>query len=194
MTFIVAKLGVMKGKDLVQVHLLLLQPRHEKSSLSSLLIIPSAHFLIHLVEWMPLVLEQHPNLTYLGLDVVFKVIAANKQRLPHLNFQQHDLTLSPLPKGFDLLLSRDTLQHLNHDNVKKVLKYFRESGAKFLLVGSYPIGQNTDITNGGYFSIDLKKPPFNDLLPPPLAIFDEKYGYKYLYAYDLRKLAEVSSR
>lgn len=84
--------------------------------------------------------------------------------------------LSSLPSGFQLLLSRDALQHLSYAAIAGVLQNYCLSGAAYLLVGSYileqPGGQskNKDIAVGETFSIDLLRAPFN--FRDPLVHFD----------------------
>ena len=56
---------------------------------------------------------------------------------------------------------RDALQHLPCAAVVDALQTFSVSRPKYLLVGSYPDGENRRIEAGEYFSIDLRLPPFS---------------------------------
>jgi hypothetical protein len=48
-----------------------------------------------------------------------------------------DYASQPLPKGYDLVFSRDSLQHVPLHGTWQYLNNVRASGAKYLLVGSY---------------------------------------------------------
>ena len=71
------------------------------------------------------------------------------------------------------------LQHLPIASAYKFLHNVRQSGAKYLLVGSYLTGgqrvtggRNEDIAVGDGYDIDLLKPPFS-IRPAPLKIIKE---------------------
>lgn len=82
-----------------------------------------------------------------------------------------DLTAQVLPSGYDLIHTRDTLQHLECTLIAEALHNLAWSGAKYLLVGSYDGGSgNRNITSGDYFDIDLRRPPF---ALEPLAVLSE---------------------
>ena len=90
-----------------------------------------------------------------------------------------DASHEPLPRGYDLIFSRDSLQHLPIGSAYKFLHNVRQSGAKYLLVGSYLTGgqrvtggRNVDIDVGDMYDIDLLKAPFN-LRSAPLEIIKE---------------------
>ena len=146
---------------------------------------------------------------YLGLDVSSTVITRNRQRLSRLHyasFELADLAEQPMPLGYELIFSRDALQHNTHANVWKILWRWAESDAKWVLVGSYPNNNpwcmqgacasksatrpafcnmcgNHDISTGGYFSIDLARPPFG--LHPTrryAEVADGEEKHLYLYA------------
>ena len=80
----------------------------------------------------------------------------------------------PPAAGFDMLLSRDALQHLPCAAVVASLKNLAASGARLLLLGSYNGNNNTDIRTAsaaGYFGINLREPPYSLV---PKAVYDEK--------------------
>lgn len=126
-------------------------------------------------EWMPQLLTnisdefQARNQTFLyhGVDVVDSVLDATmnnyRDRLDVWKFSRVDFTRESLPSGYDLILSRDALQHLSYQEIINALREFSQvDGAKYLLVGSYLVDSgNKDIRTGGYFPVDLTKPPFN---------------------------------
>lgn len=61
-----------------------------------------------------------------------------------------DYSAQPLPSGYDLVWSRDSLQHVPLHGTWQFLNNVRASGAKYLLVGSYvnSTQKNVDIVGG----------------------------------------------
>lgn len=53
-----------------------------------------------------------------------------------------DYSNQPLPSGYDLVFSRDSLQHLPMHGAWQFLNNVKASGAKYLLVGSYIKGKH----------------------------------------------------
>ena len=80
------------------------------------------------------------------------------------------MTAQVLPSGYDLIHTRDALQHLECTLIASALHNFAWSGAKYLLVGSYDGAGNRNISSGDYFDIDLRSPPFS---LEPLAVLSE---------------------
>ena len=85
-----------------------------------------------------------------------------------------------LPRA-DLVFSRDALQHLPLSYVHSFLHNVRDSGAKYLLVGSYlnestTQYRNLDIAVGDYYDINLLEKPFS-LQHALLETLDEEYRY-----------------
>jgi hypothetical protein len=62
-----------------------------------------------------------------------------------------DYANQPLPSGYDLVWSRDSLQHIPMHGVWQFMNNVKASGAKYLLVGSYiKVGApNREIGAGG---------------------------------------------
>ena len=105
---------------------------------------------------------------YIGVDIVPTLIEENRRRFPHPNwrFELADLVEDDLPRG-DAVLCRDALIHLSLAEILRALSNIRRSGAKYLLATSHEtISANTDVTTGGWRSVNLMLAPFN--LPPPL--------------------------
>jgi hypothetical protein len=120
---------------------------------------------------------------YHGTDVVSHVVEQNAKELstamPFATFSTTDLS-SPsatLRPGYDLILSRDALQHLSYAHIAGALATYCRSDARYLLVGSYlqsTAAENKDIQTGGCFAINLLVEPFN--FPKPLESFQETPG------------------
>jgi len=102
------------------------------------------------------------NASYLGIDVVSSVIAANQQRFakPNISF----VCANPLDDTFippigDLLLLKDVLQHLSNANVQKLLAL--TSRFKFSLITNAYAPVNDDCQNGDTRPLDIRAEPFN---------------------------------
>ena len=108
-----------------------------------------------------------PCFLYHGVDVVSTVIANNSiafRNNKKISFSLNDLSSKQeyLPQHYDLLLSRDALQHLSYTDIASVLVNYCISNSKYLLLGSYlDGGANKNIKSGGCFSINLQQEPFN---------------------------------
>ena len=147
------------------------------------------------MSWIPLLLKNISNeiedFRYYGVDVVESIINASKLKYKHMSHLWQinvlDFTQQQLPSNYDLIFSRDALQHLPLIKVVDALKTFANTkDAKYLLVGSYlKSNENKNVSIGGYFPINLTKPPFN--LDNYVEIFDEKTpGNKNLILYDIQ--------
>lgn len=147
-----------------------------------------------------------PCFRYHGVDVVSTVIEKNTKAFesyPWISFTAADISSSAirLPQNFDLILSRDALQHLPYSSIAGALNNYCKSKAMYLLVGSYIdiTDKNKDLAEpGGCFEINLLVSPFN--FPQPLEIFAEKakesqrelFPTKYLLLYSLEMLCQSS--
>jgi hypothetical protein len=161
-----------------------------------------------------------PCFRYHGVDVVESVIQKNTAafaaaRLDRwAKFSQADLSLGStmLPKGYEIILSRDALQHLTYKGIAGAVDTYCRSDARYLLVGSYlDLNENKDLASGnnvgagGCFSINLRQAPFS--FPEPLEAYAEKgkssgpngvvppdpYPRKHLLLYRLKDLCQSQS-
>ncbi|ELR18419.1 uncharacterized protein ACA1_138410 [Acanthamoeba castellanii str. Neff] len=159
-------------------------------------------------SWMPLINFEALNVTYVGVDIVpgniEKAKAAWPTKQPHvfqfycadvvdgfefvdklvLQAQQdYPTNTHDWSQGWDLIFSREFLQHIPHEAVKRVLHNFNKTGSKYLLLTHDPSRAiNKDIEFGGYAPINMRVPPFN--LGPPLADFPDA-GHERLLLYKL---------
>lgn len=133
------------------------------------------------MAWMPTVLTQLASdnlaIQYVGLDVSCSVVNVHSLRFTrrkNWRFFCADVCHQALPQKFDLVFSRDALQHVPIEYAFAFLSNVKKSKAKFLLVGSYlnSTKPNVDINIGDYYDIDLTKPPF-EVLPAPIQVFQE---------------------
>ena len=112
--------------------------------------------------------------SYLGIDVVEEMVAANRTcyGTPRRQFASLDIIRDPLPRA-DLILCRDCLVHLKNRQISAALRNFRRSGSRYLLAttftGDHP---NEDAPLGGWRPLNLERGPFS--LGPPLRLINER--------------------
>ncbi|MCK1394580.1 class I SAM-dependent methyltransferase [Bradyrhizobium sp. 1] len=116
------------------------------------------------------------DLDYAGIDIVPSLIAANNQRVARGElagrFWVADVTRDALPPS-DLILCRDCLVHLSFDNIARAVENFRASGARFLLVTTFPEWDgNRDCDDGDWRALNMEKAPFN--WPEPRELINER--------------------
>ena len=99
--------------------------------------------------------------SYLGVDIASDVVASvrNTHEKGKITFQVGDLT-DDLPAA-DLLLSKDVLQHLSNELVRKFIRNnLRKGKYKWVILTNDRASENGDIASGGYRAIDLAAAPF----------------------------------
>ncbi len=80
-----------------------------------------------------------PGFRFMGTDVACSQV--DKHKAKHASkagqwaFQCVDYANEPLPRGYELVFSRDSLQHIPLHGVWQFLNNVKASGAKYLLVG-----------------------------------------------------------
>lgn len=116
--------------------------------------------------WMyPFVIARHPELSYCGVDIVPEVIEQNRRKHPELRFEQLDLAESPLPKGADMVFSKETMNHMPLQDAVQAVERFRATGAKLLLTNVHHNASNEDgrkkTCYTTYVKYDYELPPFN---------------------------------
>jgi hypothetical protein len=134
-------------------------------------------------HWMSTFMHEHPQMDYTGVDIVDLGLSKIHKDDPRLHFIQGDISVKPLPQ-VDLILSRDALQHLPFDIIHRTLQNIQKADPQWFLVGSYPEANqnNTDISIGEYFAIDLQRKPFS--LGAPVEDYPEHTpDAKHLYLY-----------
>ncbi|MEA2764618.1 MAG: hypothetical protein QOK07_1022 [Gemmatimonadaceae bacterium] len=132
---------------------------------------------------------------YIGGDIVPSIIEQN-QRLyggETRRFSLVDLTRDKLPDA-DVLLCRDCLVHLSYTNIRAVLANIARSNIRDLLMTSFPgRGDNRDVQDGDWRTLDFQAPPFS-FPEPSLTIVEEceeevgSYADKSLLAWRVAEL------
>lgn len=148
-----------------------------------------------------------PTFEYAGVDVVESVIAANNAEFASnstfIRFDRMDISSlgARLPHGYDLILSRDALQHLSYKAISRTLRNYCMTSAKSLLVGSYlraTNNENKDITVGDSFVINLLIEPFNfpgpkEIFPEPLISTEFATSQKHLLHYEMQSFCNAAA-
>jgi len=117
------------------------------------------------------------NIDYVGSDIVPELIAENKHNYPNKNFKVLDVVNDKLPK-MDVLLCRDCFVHLPLEYVKLAISNIRKAGIKYMLVTSFPIEINKNISLGKWRPLNMCIEPFN---LKAIESIDENEKYKRYY-------------
>lgn len=113
---------------------------------------------------------------YTGIDIVPSLIEGNNERVARGElagrFLSADITRDALPRA-DVILCRDCLVHLSFDNIARAVANLRASGARFLLVTTFPEWDgNRDCEDGDWRALNMARAPFN--WPAPRALINER--------------------
>ncbi len=121
-------------------------------------------------------LSQH-LIWYRGLDIVPQVIEQNNRLFAteKISFEATDL-IKRVPPRADLILCRHLLIHLTLEDCLRVLRNFKASGSRYLMITNQPhIERNAEIIfTGSYRAVNLYLAPFN--FPKPLWSVDDAQG------------------
>ena len=115
------------------------------------------------------------DLDYIGIDIVPSLIEANRRRVAggesSGRFLVADITRDALPRA-DVILCRDCMVHLSFDNIVRAVARFRMSGARFLLVTTFPEWEgNRDCEDGDWRALNFEREPFQWV--PPVELVSE---------------------
>ncbi|MCA0366526.1 MAG: class I SAM-dependent methyltransferase [Proteobacteria bacterium] len=156
----------------------------EERDIRSIADVPCGDF-----NWMPLLLQAHPRLTYRGYDIVAPLVAANRATYPGYDFERLDITRKS-PSRSDLIFSKDLINHLTNDDAWKALANMFKSGAEILVITSNgETSPNVDLPKniGGMSrALNLRAEPFN--FPAPL------YDDGYLAVWEMANLSFLLER
>jgi hypothetical protein len=99
---------------------------------------------------------------YHGYDLLPELVEANRYGFPARRFDVLN-AISDVPDG-DVILCRDLLVHLSLEHAACVLARFRESGARYLLLTTYPGVKNHELSQShpgwGWRPLDMEAEPF----------------------------------
>ena len=115
-------------------------------------------------NWLPRT-QGFYDVSYTGVDIVAHGIIANARRHRHesnMRFLPLDLVSDELPKGQQMVLCRDALQHLPLEDGVAMIRNFERSKAEYLVTNWHFLSKgNEDVDVGGWFMVDVMRPPFN---------------------------------
>jgi hypothetical protein len=144
-------------------------------------------------NWMKAV-SLPPDLIYMGADIVPDLIADLSRRFSsdRVSFRQIDITCDPLPAA-DMMMCRDALFHLSHDDIRRFVANFLASGIPYLLTTHMPqVPENRDITTGKHRPLNLEAAPFQWGTPlDQFADFAPPRREKYMALWSRDQLASV---
>jgi len=143
------------------------------------------------LNWMKLVIDECPNVNYIGGDIVKTIIESNTKEFGRqgVGFIELDITSDKLPSA-DLMICRDCLFHLPEEEIFKFIDNFINSDIKYLLTTSYnddgSVSSNAKITPGNWFPLNLQAGPYhfpNDALYK-IADWINDAAVRYMYLWD----------
>lgn len=114
---------------------------------------------------VPYFVYRHPEISYCGCEIVPEVVEQNKATYPNVKFVTIDLAGAPIPKGADLIFSKETLNHMDLEDARQALRQFSASGARYLLTNVHE-GSNNYLGLDKkcfttYIKYDFSLPPFS---------------------------------
>jgi hypothetical protein len=116
---------------------------------------------------------------YIGYDIVRELVEGNKRRFVGTakEFRHINLLETVIEKA-DLIICRDMLAHLNNEQIFTVLRNFKKSGSKYILMTTgITTTSNSDIVTGDWRRLNLELAPFN--FPRPLALIEEDVPFEF---------------
>jgi len=116
------------------------------------------------------------NRTYLGLDIVPSVVAANRSAFgtSTVRFEKADVSAQAPFGDYDLILCKDVLQHLSNARVSEILAGCRS--APFALITNDYHPDNIDCRDGETRPLDITARPF-DVAARPVLSFGGKIAF-----------------
>lgn len=115
---------------------------------------------------------------YIGYDIVQHLIERNRNLFGNIKEFRHTNLIENVIEKADLIICRDMLAHLTYEQIFQVLRNFKKSGSKYILMTTgVTTTQNSDITTGDWRRMNLEKAPFN--FPRPLALIQEDVPFEF---------------
>jgi hypothetical protein len=122
--------------------------------------------------WMKYVIDD--NLSdldqYTGADIVNDIVIANTLKFSNakVKFIQINLITDNIPKS-DLILTRDCFIHLSFKNIFRILKNYKKSKSKYILISTYTqkdrINRDIDDTRLNFRALNMQNFPFSFIQP-----------------------------
>jgi len=115
---------------------------------------------------------------YIGIDIVQELIERNIRLFGETREFRHLNLVDNVIEKVDLIICRDMLAHLTHEQIFKTLRNFKKSGSKYILMttGLTTTNNMHDITTGEVRRLNFELAPFN--FPRPLALIEEDVPFE----------------
>ena len=116
---------------------------------------------------------------YIGIDIVQELIENNARIFGATREFRHLNLIEDIIEKVDLIICRDMLAHLTDEQIFKVLRNFKQSGSKYILMTTNLTSEgNVYIARtGDWRKLNLERPPFN--FPRPLALIQEDVPFEW---------------
>jgi hypothetical protein len=128
------------------------------------------------LNWM-----QHVDIgacLYIGIDIVQELIERNIKTFGSTREFRHLNLVENVIEKVDLIICRDMLAHLTYEQIFTVLRNFKQSGSKYILMTTgVTTDINSDIETGDWRRLNLELAPFN--FPRPLALIEEDVPFTF---------------
>lgn len=117
------------------------------------------------------------EINYIGVDIVEELIRENIKRYSchNINFKAGNICKDRLP-SCDLLIVRDCLFHLSHNDINEFLLNISHLDYKYLMTTSFNTDdnfENSDIVSASFRVIDIFKSPYHFTKSKALNIINE---------------------
>lgn len=123
-------------------------------------------------NWMKLI--DFKKYRYVGYDIVKDLIDKNNHLFgsENVHFAYANVITDILPQA-DIIICRDLLVHLPIKDIFAVLRNFKKSNSKYVLLTTFTRTHkvNRDISMGAWRTINMCLPPFN--FPKPIELLNE---------------------
>lgn len=142
------------------------------------------------------ILKNYPKIKYIGIDIVANIIKENqiKYQNDNIEFLCNDISEYKIynTTNFDLIIIKDTLQHLDNTTILKILTNILSinNNIVILFINDY---DNNIINNDSFYRsshqsrpIDLYKAPFN-VYGSHIQIWNDGYSTKSIFLKQLFK-------
>lgn len=99
------------------------------------------------MAWMQYFIQDHPEISYVGVDVLPYCLAVNFRRFPKMQFIQTDLSnfsgVEVIPEGCDLVIAKDVFNHMVLPDAVDALKRVINTRPRFLLTHIHKSSDNS---------------------------------------------------
>ena len=113
-------------------------------------------------DWQSSQYVEWGGVRYHGVDIVPAVIERNQKEYQNASIRFSLIDEADELEAADLFIAKDVFQHWSNDKIRRFLPRLKQY--KYALItncGDLPHCRYTDITDGGFRTLDLSRSPFN---------------------------------